>query len=52
MARALDSVKGMEHAADDYITKPFAIDYVVGKIKELLVDKDRLFKRSAGVRRR
>jgi hypothetical protein len=37
---------------DNYITKPFAIDYVVGKIKELLVDKDWLFKRSAGFRHR
>ena len=40
MARALDILKGMELAADDYITKPFAIDYVVGKIKELLADKE------------
>jgi two-component system alkaline phosphatase synthesis response regulator PhoP len=40
MARSIDIAKGMGLAADDYITKPFAIDYVVGKIKELLADKD------------
>ena len=40
MARSIDIAKGMGLAADDYITKPFAIDYVVGKIKELLSDND------------
>ena len=40
MARSIDIAKGMGLAADDYITKPFAIDYVVDKIKELLADKD------------
>jgi two-component system alkaline phosphatase synthesis response regulator PhoP len=40
MARSIDIAKGMGLAADDYITKPFAIDYVVGKIKELLAEKD------------
>lgn len=38
MARSIDIAKGMGLAADDYITKPFAIDYVVNKIKELLND--------------
>ncbi len=38
MARSIDIAKGMGLAADDYITKPFAIDYVVNKIKELLTD--------------
>ena len=33
MARSIDIAKGMGLAADDYITKPFAIDYVVNKIK-------------------
>ena len=36
MARSIDIVKGMGLSADDYITKPFATDYVVNKIKELL----------------
>lgn len=40
MARSIDIAKGMGLAADDYITKPFANDYVVSKIKELLADKD------------
>ena len=40
MARSIDIAKGMGLAADDYITKPFAIDYVVGKIKELLAEKE------------
>jgi len=40
MARSIDIAKGMGLAADDYITKPFAIDYVVGKIKELLAEND------------
>ena len=35
MARSIDIAKGMGLAADDYITKPFAIDYVVGKIKRI-----------------
>jgi len=39
MARSIDIAKGMGLAADDYITKPFATDYVVKKIKELLTDK-------------
>ncbi|WP_299982538.1 response regulator transcription factor [Desulfobacula sp.] len=38
MARSIDIAKGMGLAADDYITKPFATDYVVNKIKELLTD--------------
>ena len=38
MARSIDIAKGMGLAADDYITKPFAIDCVVNKIKELLTD--------------
>ncbi|WP_300457104.1 response regulator [Desulfobacula sp.] len=40
MARSIDIAKGMGLAADDYITKPFANDYVVSKIKELLGDTD------------
>lgn len=40
MARSIDIAKGMGLAADDYITKPFATDYVVNKIKELLEDSD------------
>ncbi len=40
MARSIDIAKGMGLSADDYITKPFANDYVVSKIKELLADKD------------
>ncbi len=36
MARSIDIAKGMGLAADDYITKPFATDYVVSKVKELL----------------
>ncbi len=36
MARSIDIAKGMGLAADDYITKPFANDYVVNVIKELL----------------
>jgi DNA-binding response OmpR family regulator len=36
MARSIDIAKGMGLSADDYITKPFATDYVVNKIKELL----------------
>ena len=40
MARSIDIAKGMGLAADDYITKPFANDYVVSKIKELLADTD------------
>ncbi len=38
MARSIDIAKGMGLAADDYITKPFATDFVVGKIKDLLSD--------------
>jgi DNA-binding response OmpR family regulator len=40
MARSIDIAKGMGLSADDYITKPFANDYVVGKIKDLLADND------------
>ena len=40
MARSIDIAKGMGLAADDYITKPFATDYVVNKIKELLADNN------------
>lgn len=40
MARSIDIAKGMGLSADDYITKPFANDYVVEKIKNLLADKD------------
>ncbi|CCK78284.1 MULTISPECIES: response regulator transcription factor [Desulfobacula] len=40
MARSIDIAKGMGLSADDYITKPFANDYVVSKIKNLLADKD------------
>jgi DNA-binding response OmpR family regulator len=40
MARSIDIAKGMGLAADDYITKPFANDYVVSKVKELLADTD------------
>lgn len=40
MARSIDIAKGMGLSADDYITKPFAIDYVVSKIKELLAEND------------
>lgn len=36
MARSIDIAKGMGLAADDYITKPFATDFVLGKVKELL----------------
>jgi DNA-binding response OmpR family regulator len=36
MARSIDIAKGMGLAADDYITKPFATDFVLNKIKELL----------------
>ncbi|MCF6247755.1 MAG: response regulator [Desulfobacula sp.] len=36
MARSIDIAKGMGLAADDYITKPFATDFVVGKVKKLL----------------
>lgn len=36
MARSIDIAKGMGLAADDYITKPFATDFVLTKIKELL----------------
>lgn len=39
MARSIDIAKGMGLAADDYITKPFAIDFVVSKIKELMAEK-------------
>ncbi len=38
MARSIDIAKGMGLAADDYITKPFATDYVVKTIKELLAE--------------
>jgi len=38
MARSIDIAKGMGLAADDYITKPFATDFVMTKIKELLSD--------------
>ncbi len=38
MARSIDIAKGMGLAADDYITKPFATDFVMDKIKELLKD--------------
>jgi two-component system alkaline phosphatase synthesis response regulator PhoP len=40
MARSIDVAKGMGLAANEYITKPFANDYVVGVIKELLKDND------------
>ncbi|MCK5165157.1 MAG: response regulator [Desulfobacula sp.] len=40
MARSIDIAKGMGLAADDYITKPFATDYVVSKIKELLAENE------------
>ncbi len=36
MARSIDIAKGMGLAADDYITKPFATDFVVSKVKGLL----------------
>lgn len=36
MARSIDIAKGMGLAADDYITKPFATDFVLEKIKKLL----------------
>jgi len=39
MARSIDIAKGMGLAADDYITKPFAIDYVVNRINELLAER-------------
>jgi len=38
MARSIDVAKGMGLAANEYITKPFSNDYVVGVIKELLKD--------------
>ena len=38
MARSIDIAKGMGLAADDYITKPFATDFVMKKIKALLAD--------------
>ncbi len=38
MARSIDIAKGMGLSADDYITKPFATDFVVSKVKELLDD--------------
>ena len=38
MARSIDIAKGMGLSADDYITKPFATDYVVSKIKSLLAE--------------
>lgn len=40
MARSIDIAKGMGLSADDYITKPFSVDYVVTKVKELLAKKD------------
>lgn len=36
MARSIDVAKGMELAADEYITKPFSTADVVKKIKTLL----------------
>ena len=36
MARSIDIAKGMGLAADDYITKPFATDFVLDKVKNLL----------------
>jgi DNA-binding response OmpR family regulator len=38
MARSIDIAKGMGLAADDYITKPFATDFVMSKIKALLAN--------------
>ena len=40
MARSIDIANGMGLSADDYITKPFAVDFVVNKIKELLAEKE------------
>lgn len=40
MARSIDIARGMGLSADDYITKPFATDYVVSKVKELLKDNN------------
>lgn len=43
MARSIDIAKGMGLAADDYITKPFAIDYVVGKVNALLSEPPEIY---------
>ncbi len=39
MARSIDVAKGMGLAANEYITKPFANDYVISVIKDLLDEK-------------
>ena len=36
MARSIDIAKGMGLEADAFITKPFAIDYVVSRVKDIL----------------
>ena len=38
MARSIDIEKGLGLSADDYITKPFATDHVVTRVRELLSD--------------
>ncbi|WDP91640.1 MAG: response regulator [Desulfobacter sp.] len=38
MARSIDVEKGLGLSADDYITKPFATEHVVRRVKELLGD--------------
>lgn len=38
MARSIDIEKGLGLSADDYITKPFATDHVVNRVRELLSD--------------
>ena len=38
MAGSIDIEKGLGLSADDYITKPFATDHVVTRVRELLSD--------------
>jgi DNA-binding response OmpR family regulator len=40
-----DRVKGLDYGADDYLTKPFAMDELVARLRALARRKDRQFER-------